>query len=328
MIFSEIIRDAVALGSGPPHFTRRTKRKKNGKQRVFFAPNAAMRAIHRQILRFARRLLERHFGTLLPHITGSRRGCSFVENATRHGENRYFYGVDLVRAFHGVRLNRLVGLISSLDTEVRVSKRPSRNGRERELFNFFRRYCYDAQQGGLMEGPPASPDLFNLYCAATLDRQLAELAMRYGLVYTRYVDDLTFSSRRPITRSARREIRAAIQAAGFWVNHAPDKSFYADLYRRQQVLITGVWLHSEGPGRPVRYYLGKRYVRRLERMLAFFLKGKCDELPAADQDRFNRRLRGTWQCYRQTTLANTRRTRRDCRLIQNYRAYRAIIDAA
>ncbi len=52
----------------------------------------------------------------------------------------------------------------------------------------------------LPQGSPVSPVLTNILCRK-LDRRLTGLAKRYGLIYTRYADDLTFSSQKAVLHS-------------------------------------------------------------------------------------------------------------------------------
>lgn len=72
--------------------------------------------------------------------------------------------------------------------------------------------------GVLPQGGPTSGLLANA-AAARLDRLLQALALKGGLTYTRYSDDLTFSSHDPFHRSAAetviREVSGLIRRAGF-----------------------------------------------------------------------------------------------------------------
>ena len=78
--------------------------------------------------------------------------------------------------------------------------------------------CY---KGKLPQGSPSSPVITNLICSI-LDRRLATIAQKYRMTYTRYADDLTFSTnRRDFLENKDElisELYAVIDKSGFKVN--------------------------------------------------------------------------------------------------------------
>ncbi|SFF40728.1 reverse transcriptase family protein [Blastococcus tunisiensis] len=90
----------------------------------------------------------------------------------------------------------------------------------------------------LPQGAPTSPALANLVCFR-LDRRLDGLAASFGAVYTRYVDDLTFSGDRGIDRGRFEQLAGEIvREEGFRPNRAKTRSTTSA--GRQSVLGTVV----------------------------------------------------------------------------------------
>ena len=74
----------------------------------------------------------------------------------------------------------------------------------------------------LPQGAPTSPIITNMICD-TLDRRLAGLARRFGLHYTRYADDITFSSMHYVYSKNGdfwKELTRLITEQGFTINEA------------------------------------------------------------------------------------------------------------
>lgn len=93
--------------------------------------------------------------------------------------------------------------------------------------------CY---QGSLPQGAPSSPSITNLICQS-LDTYLLRVAKKYKLDYTRYADDLTFSTNdRHFVENQEKflaEVNAAIKRAGFSINEKKTRLQFKD--SRQEV---------------------------------------------------------------------------------------------
>jgi len=95
------------------------------------------------------------------------------------------------RVFHGLGYHPLISLeFSRICT--RLDAAPPTRSRAIRRYPGIPDYACD-QQGHLAQGAPSSPLLSNL-AVSELDHQLAGLAADHGLVYTRYSDDLAFST--------------------------------------------------------------------------------------------------------------------------------------
>lgn len=92
-------------------------------------------------------------------------------------------------------------------------------------------------------GAPSSPVLSN-FCMIQLDEALTTLCASYNVTYTRYVDDLSFSSHQPILEKVETEIRKTVADHQLQLNEDKRK-----LYGPNDVkLITGLILDKEKIG--------------------------------------------------------------------------------
>lgn len=110
------------------------------------------------------------------------KGRSIATHAAFHVGAVVVVSLDLADWFTTIRAERL-------ETALRLGE-----GWDLEAARVVALVATDAQTGGLPQGAATSP-LFANFVAYSLDQHLAQLAGKFGCVYTRYADDLTFSSK-------------------------------------------------------------------------------------------------------------------------------------
>jgi RNA-directed DNA polymerase len=156
----------------PVSYRSLTLPKRTGGVRSLAVPSSALKAMQRRILRGLLRNLLAH-----PCATGFERGHSIVTNARPHVGQELVIKLDLKDFFGSTSAGR-------------VEHYFHRIGWNAEAAALLVRLCTHA--GGLPTGAPTSPRLSNLV-NYRLDARLDALARCYGMSYSRYADDLTFS---------------------------------------------------------------------------------------------------------------------------------------
>lgn len=149
--------------------------KRDGTSRTIDAPSDELKAAQRKLLAW----LETNYG-FSEHVTGFRRGKSLWDNAKPHSGKKAVVNVDVEDFFPSV-------------TETKVSKALVAIGiPETSIPEFLRLTTY---RGCLPQGAPTSPFIANLVFAP-VDDAVVKLLKKYDkkAKYTRYADDLTFSS--------------------------------------------------------------------------------------------------------------------------------------
>jgi hypothetical protein len=186
-------------------------------------------------------------GVELPYATGGMPGNSPGKNASRHANNTYFYMLDLKSAYSQIDMWALAHTLVGHGLENDAN----------EVLDFLDLYCRIPLGSGLCTGAPSSPMLFNLACAE-LDRQLGTFADEHGVTYTRYLDDLTFSSPESETgesglgKRTRAGIRATVAGCGLILH--PEKTKIHDR-KTAPVVITGIQINTSGRWQIPTHYL-------------------------------------------------------------------------
>ena len=162
-----------------------------------------------------------------PCAMGFVEGRSVVTNAQVHINQNYVFNIDLKDFFPSVEQARvwkrlqvkpynipstIASLIAGL-CSMRMSRETIKEEAEHELD---KKYVYVLPQGA-----PTSPILTNMVCDK-LDYYLSGLAKRFGLIYSRYADDITFSSKHYVYAKDgdfRTELKRILSEQGFTINH-------------------------------------------------------------------------------------------------------------
>jgi hypothetical protein len=129
-------------------------------------------------------------------------GKCIVDNAKIHVGQNYVYNIDLKDFFPSIDKSRVWGrlLVSPFNLNSSPERKKIANmiagiscttmEVERWIDNDWRK----VKASVLPQGAPTSPTLTNSICER-LDKKLSGVAKRFGLNYTRYADDITFSSK-------------------------------------------------------------------------------------------------------------------------------------
>lgn len=192
--------------------------KKNGKARVIYAPNKKLKYIQRGIA-YNLCLYMRNSGNIskdnISH--GFNKGLSFITNADVHKNRKYILNYDLRDFFDQFNYGRVLGFFEK--------NRDFQYPRELAVL-MSQLVCY---KGKLPQGAPTSPVISNLIFNI-VDLRILKLARKYKLNYTRYADDLTFSTndKKIVDRYDKFtiELTNLITKSGFFINDKKTSFYY------------------------------------------------------------------------------------------------------
>jgi len=182
--------------------------KKRGGKRTIFAPGWSLKYIqkrlnaHLQAYYLWIKPSEVHGFVLNPRYLGA--PCNIVANARVHTGKKHVLNIDLKDFFPGISAKRIKELFTS----------PYFKFNEQIAIALTLLTTYKAI---LPTGAPTSPVLSNFVCLK-LDAELRSFCQKNNLFYTRYADDLTFSSNIFIPQDTIQNIKQLITANGFEVN--------------------------------------------------------------------------------------------------------------
>lgn len=222
--------------------------KRNGGQRTIKAPVDRLKSLQRNLadllqdcvdeINAARKLKDRT-------AHGFKRKRSIITNARQHRNRRWVFNIDLENFFPSINFGRVRGFfIKNRDFKLH----------ENVATVLAQIACHD---NSLPQGSPCSPVISNLV-AHLLDMRLVKLAQSAGCTYSRYADDLSFSTNkrqfpREIARPTSDEwpdshlwlpgdtLRDMIEDTGFSVN--AHKTHL--MYRTSRQKVTGLVVNKK-----------------------------------------------------------------------------------
>jgi RNA-directed DNA polymerase len=226
--------------------------KRSGGSRKISAPATAIKLLQRK--------LNQVLQAVYPGKPSAHGFCprkSIVTNARGHSDKRFVFNLDLKDFFPSVNFGRVRGMFMAVPYQ-----------RNAAVATVLAQIC--CHDNALPQGAPTSPVVANMVCAK-LDSLLQRLADRYKCTYTRYADDITFSTSRPsfppaiacwLEAAEDRQLtvgdalRETIESNGFRINQAKVRLQTRDM--RQEV--TGLTVNRTPNVR-------RRFVRQIRAML-------------------------------------------------------------
>lgn len=206
----------------------------NIKTRTINSSKGDLKSIQSRIYRF---LLSNI--SLPKYFYGGVKGKNNILNARYHQGNKYIFTTDLKSFFPSISNKQVYATLIKLDFSPNIASIITR---------------LITRNGQVPQGIPTSTLIANLVFQPTGDIIL-EMASRYHIKFTIYVDDVTLSSARDFKHLVP-EFLAILKNSGFKISH--NKTFY----KTKNPTVTGVVVHNNNLKRQPTY---NKIVARLEK---------------------------------------------------------------
>ena len=209
--------------------------KKAGGTRVIDSPNKQLKRIQRQL---GKKIYDIHknyidqkrIASNISH--GFETGKGIITNARIHKNKKYLLNIDIANFFSSINFGRVQGYFNK-SQEFMFSKEVSTI--------ISQLVCYEKK---LPQGAPTSPIISNLIFNI-VDLRILSLAKKYKLSYTRYADDMSFSTNNRAFQTAYiefiQELKVLLKNSGFDINESKTRLEYYS--SRQEV--TGLTVNKK-----------------------------------------------------------------------------------
>ncbi|MFN8243894.1 MAG: reverse transcriptase family protein [Ferruginibacter sp.] len=254
--FAEIIQTPVftiSLQAANPRYKIYEIPKQKGGLRIIEDPVLPLKKILRELNEY----LQATYHAIRPDAVfgfcinaGLEEERNIVSNASRHLGKPWLLNIDFRDFFHSV-----------YESDVAAIWDKHFPGFDHTLTGTLTRLtCFNQR---LPMGSPTSPVLSN-YAASRLDEELMQLARHSGLTYTRFADDLSFSSSYEIDTRTIGLIRDCISGCRFTINEEKVKLFSPGMEKS----VTGIIVGDDRLSLPATYLVQlQQEIARLEQTL-------------------------------------------------------------
>ncbi|MCA9964836.1 MAG: RNA-directed DNA polymerase [Anaerolineales bacterium] len=152
--------------------------KASGGFRIISVPNHSLKILQQKLNHILQMVYQPKAS-----VHGFLQGKSILTNAERHVKRKYVLNLDIEAFFPSINFGRVRGMFIAAPY----------NLPENVATVLAQICCYQNQ---LPQGAPTSPIISNMICSR-MDVALKRLAQTYKCTYTRYADDITFSTSKP-----------------------------------------------------------------------------------------------------------------------------------
>jgi hypothetical protein len=250
-------------------------KKRNGKYRTITAPNDSLKIVQSN---FADYLYNKYQDIFKSnnYITGFVQDKSIKQNSKLHLKKEWVVNIDIKDFFPSITSDLITKYLSE-DSEFNNNK----------IIDIC---CYE---GRLPQGSPCSPIIANLIAYWILDPEIVKIAEEEGFIYSRYADDLTFSTDKIIDRNKVKEVVNKIVkqinlTKVFKVNPAKVNI----KHRSQKQIVTGILVNNNESKIPKKITNKLRAILHTHKMqnkpLSINLNGVLQYVKQINEQQFNK----------------------------------------
>ena len=213
--------DLEAVLNSPDEFTSKLIVRRNEKVREVLCVNGSLRNVQRRVLSQLKSKL-----SPTPYSHGGISGRSPLTNAKQHLKSRFFFQTDVTNFYPSIHHSKVYDLFMRLGCSPDVS-------------SVLTTVCtHDFHLAlGMITSPFLADQIF-----APIDRWISSACHARGLIYTRFVDDITISGRYNLKRTnVERMVANALSKNGFSMNRS--KTGFQSI--EDQPSVTGIRMKSK-----------------------------------------------------------------------------------